>query len=128
MARHQSSIVDGLNFSNLSTEENKPLKNTDDLINLTQSDNIVDSVKPVESVHLSNSSNLVNTVAPVQQVIPQAKRKIGIELTEENYQYLKGIAWHHQMQMKEYLNQLLELDKKANSDLLRFMPSMKPFL
>lgn len=40
-------------------------------------------------------------------------RKIGIELTEENYWYLKDVAYANRMQMKEYLNMLLEADRNA---------------
>lgn len=40
-------------------------------------------------------------------------RKISIELTEENYWYLKDVAYANRMQMKEYLNMLLDADRNT---------------
>lgn len=117
MARNQSSIADGLNFTNLSLENieenNKSLSNSNDSINSSQPNNTVESSNIVNSVQSDIPVELVKPIIPIQPITNKITRKIGIELTEENYWYLKDAAYANRMQMKEYLNMLLEADRNA---------------
>lgn len=55
-------------------------------------------------------------------------RKGYYHLTEENYWYLKDITFLKNIQIQDYLNQLIELDRQANSEILHVLPHGKDFM
>lgn len=78
---------------------------------------------------ISNPTMSINT--PQAQTIANNNaeyvRKGYYHLTEENYWYLKDITFYKNIQIQDYLNQMIELDRNANKDILHFLPHCKQF-
>lgn len=84
--------------------------------------------KPVEAPK-TDFNPVVNTNTPkAQKVVNNAAdyvRKGYYHLTEENYWYLKDITYYKNIQIQDYLNQMIELDRNANKNILQFLPHCK---
>lgn len=84
--------------------------------------------KAVEApITVSTSKTNINT--PQAQIVvnnnAEYVRKGYYHLTEENYWYLKDITFFKNIQIQDYLNQLIELDRQANSEILNILPHCK---
>lgn len=86
--------------------------------NFVKSEPMVQAVQPVKPI-------TVNT--PKKSVASEYTRKGYYFLSEENYWYLKDISFYQDVNIQDYLNQLLAADREANKDLLPHLPHMKNF-
>ena len=73
---------------------------------------------PKTNINTPQAQSVVNNNA-------EYVRKGYYHLTEENYWYLKDITFYKNIQIQDYLNQLIELDRQANSDILHMLPHTK---
>lgn len=101
------------------TEEPNNISTPTQTVETVESDNSINTVnttnpiEPVMSIQMVKPVEAVKPIIPIQPNTNKVTRKIGIELTEENYWYLKDAAYANRMQMKEYLNMLLEADRNT---------------
>lgn len=79
---------------------------------------IVDNITPESQSQPITTKSFIRPTIPVKQKNNDYTKKGYYFLSEANYWYLKDISQFNTMSAQDYLNALLEFDRKANADVL----------
>lgn len=79
---------------------------------------IVDNITPESQSQPITTKSFIRPTIPVKQKNNDYTKKGYYFLSEANYWYLKDISQFNTMTAQDYLNALLEFDRKANADVL----------